>query len=56
MGLLAPLGHRGRAIVLGLGAVQLFTGLSRYCPMNQALGINTCEPTTQLKHEIEELA
>ena len=38
----APL-SRGWRIALGaLGAAELITGTTRYCPASQALGINTC--------------
>lgn len=43
VGLFGPLRKRGRTAALSLGATQLLTGLTRYCPVNQALGIDTCE-------------
>lgn len=30
------------ALLLVLGGIATFTALSRYCPLNSALGINTC--------------
>ncbi len=54
IGLLGLRGRR-RALALGLGAVELTTGLSRYCPLNRALGINTCPATKGLLHRVAEL-
>ncbi len=55
-GLLGPVERRTlRAAAVGLGAVQLLTGLSRYCPLNQALGVNTCDPTTRAARQIRQL-
>ena len=42
-GLLAPVGTPLRVASGVLGAVGLVTGLTRYCPVNQAMGRNTCE-------------
>lgn len=38
----APLGRGWRIGLAVLGAAELATGAMRYCPINQALGINTC--------------
>ncbi len=55
IGLFGRLSSRRRALVLGIGAIPLGTGLTRYCPLNGALGINTCEPSARLKHALAEL-
>jgi hypothetical protein len=31
-----------RGVLYALGAVAAFTVLTRYCPMNTLLGVNTC--------------
>lgn len=33
----------GAAVAYAVGAIALFTGLIRFCPLNKLLGINTCE-------------
>lgn len=53
--LFAKVGRRKRALLLSLGAVQLITGLSRYCPLNQALGINTCEALDRVTRAARQL-
>ena len=39
---LAPLGRGWRIGLAVLGVAEIVTGATRYCPINQALGINTC--------------
>ncbi len=41
-GILAPIGTPLRIVSAVLGTVGLVTGFSRYCPINQAMGRNTC--------------
>ncbi len=43
VGLFAPLEMTWRIVALVVGIIGLATGGSRYCPLNQALGINTAE-------------
>lgn len=40
-GLVAPVRRSWKLGLLTFGLTELLTGTSRYCPMNQALGINT---------------
>ncbi len=54
-GLLGLVKGRARSAALALGTTQLLTGLSRYCPVNQALGINTCSWKTRLARKAVEL-
>jgi hypothetical protein len=44
LGLFAPWRREARIAALGIGLVELTTALTGYCPMNQLLGRNTCEP------------
>ncbi|HTO05248.1 MAG TPA: DUF2892 domain-containing protein [Opitutus sp.] len=39
---LAPVSSAWRITFAALGAGELITGITRYCPISQALGINTC--------------
>ena len=41
---LGPLPVRWRAALAGLGAIGVATAASQYCPLNAALGIDTCHP------------
>lgn len=43
-GLLAPLSTGWRAGLLALGSAELFTATTRYCPLNEAVGVNTSLP------------
>ena len=38
----APVGRGWRIGFAVLGVAELVTGVMRYCPVNQALGIDTC--------------
>jgi hypothetical protein len=38
----APVSRKSRIAFAALGAAELITGAMRYCPVSQALGINTC--------------
>ena len=38
----APVSSAWRITFAALGAGELITGITRYCPVSQALGINTC--------------
>ena len=40
-GALLPLKPRGRFSLLMLGATNLLTASTRYCPLSEALGVNT---------------
>lgn len=42
-GFLWRLKPAGRAATFALAGMEAFTVLTRYCPINQALGINTCQ-------------
>lgn len=44
LGLFGPLGRGARIASLIIGATELITGATRYCPVNQLLGLNTCQP------------
>ena len=39
---LAPVSTAWRITFAALGAGELITGITRYCPVSHALGINTC--------------
>jgi hypothetical protein len=39
---LAPVGRNARIALGAIGVAALLTGATRYCPVSQALGINTC--------------
>jgi hypothetical protein len=41
---LGPLPAKWRALLGGLGAIGVATAASQYCPLNAALGIDTCHP------------
>jgi len=43
-----------RLLLLGFGASELITASTRYCPLNEALGVNTAREG--LKPEIEAAA
>ncbi len=55
LGLLGRRRSRGRAAALTFAAIPLLTGLARYCPLNQVLGVNTCELSTRLKRKAGEM-
>ncbi len=42
-GLFAPVNAVARITLLALGGTAAFTVLTGYCPLNEALGVNTCE-------------
>lgn len=42
--LLPPVRSAWRIVALVLGATEVITGLTRYCPMNEAFGLNTATP------------
>lgn len=46
LGLFAPFNKAGRIAAVSIGAAEVITGLTRYCPVNHALGINTCKRGT----------
>lgn len=48
IGLIAPLEILWQVVVLVLAAIALVTGVVRFCPLNAAFGLNTCE---QVKEE-----
>jgi hypothetical protein len=41
LGLLRRRGARGNGLFSALGALALETGLTRFCPINRALGLRT---------------
>lgn len=42
VGFFAPIPAGWQIIVFILAAVALVTGLARYCPLNAAIGLDTC--------------
>lgn len=46
-GLATPREDPWRAVLIGAGSIALITAAARYCPLNAALGINTCAHTTR---------
>ena len=46
-GLLARLAPAWRGMLFGVAAAQAFTVVARYCPLNQALGINSARPKSR---------
>lgn len=40
----------GSALVFGVGAIALFTGVARHCPVWRMLGINTCHDKAGQSH------
>ncbi len=54
-GIFGPLRRRARAVAISFGASELVTGLARYCPVNEALGVNTARPRTKLDRAMAEL-
>lgn len=44
--LLAPMSASSRLALLVPAGVAFFTAMTRYCPLNDAIGLNTCEPDT----------
>jgi hypothetical protein len=38
----APVGRNWRIAMAAFGAMEIVTGATRYCPVWQALGVNTC--------------
>lgn len=42
-----------RATALVFGAMELFTAASRYCPVSDLLGVNTCKPEERAEIELE---
>jgi hypothetical protein len=53
-GLLYPVRLPWRLALLGFGASELFTAGTRYCPVNEVLGVNTAGEG--LKEEIHSAA
>ncbi|MCP9447946.1 MAG: DUF2892 domain-containing protein [Nitrospira sp.] len=49
VGALAELPPVGMGIALTVGVVLLVTGAVRYCPLTAMLGINTCQPSSDVK-------
>lgn len=43
-----------RMAALAMAGMEAFTILSRYCPMNSALGINTCDQSMDRSRQISE--
>jgi hypothetical protein len=41
LGLFRRRGARGNGLLSALGAVALETGITHFCPVNRALGVNT---------------
>ena len=45
--------NKGAKIALGaIGAAGLATGVTRYCPLNHALGVNRCQPAYRSVREL----
>jgi hypothetical protein len=44
LGMFAPLRRGARVSLVSLGAIEMVTALSGYCPLNQMIGRNTCHP------------
>lgn len=42
-GLVLPVGRGLRLGLIAVGTAEVITGAMRYCPLSEALGINTCE-------------
>ena len=40
--LFAPIAIEWKMVILVIGGIALVTALTRYCPVNAALGLNTC--------------
>jgi hypothetical protein len=57
-GLVAPIRRSWKIALLTFAATELFTGNSRYCPVNEALGVNTSRRTLTrvFKGVVESLA
>jgi hypothetical protein len=57
-GMLAPVSTGWRAGLVALGSAELFTATTRYCPLNEALGVNTNvpEPVERAKEVAEAIA
>ncbi len=53
-GLIAPVRRSWRIGLLAFAATELVTAGTRYCPVNQALGVNTA--AEGLKSEVKSLA
>lgn len=53
-GVLAPIRLPWRISLLALGASNLFSAGTRYCPVNEILGVNTA--TQDLKEEVRSAA
>ncbi len=41
-GLTSSTDARWRAALIGIGSVALITAATQYCPLNAAVGLNTC--------------
>lgn len=54
LGLFAPLGKPGKIAAISIGAAELFTGITKYSPVNQMLGIKRHRrgPIRQIGHGI----
>ena len=51
-----PLSRKARMTTLAFGAMELLTATARYCPISQALGINTCPAPVRAKRTIRGIA
>jgi hypothetical protein len=56
MGIFSDLGAGWRIGAAALGVMELTTAFSRYCPVNQAMGINTADPKEALESQAENAA
>jgi hypothetical protein len=52
-GLFAPISRGWRMAAFALATSELLTATTRYCPLNQMLGINTCERSVRLKRQLK---
>jgi hypothetical protein len=42
IGLAGSVESRWRAALIGVGSIALITAAARYCPLNAAVGVDTC--------------
>jgi hypothetical protein len=47
VGFVVPMNTVWQTVVFVLGGIALVTGAVRYCPLNAALGLNTCPQKSQ---------
>lgn len=52
LGLFAPLRRGARISLLSLGAIEMVTALSGYCPVNQMIGRNSCNPLAEAAENV----